>query len=150
MIVVDEIVATANMTKPGNALVAIVDDDPAARDAVASLVSAMGYRTIACEGAAAFLSSDLRPTTACVISDVRMPGISGLELYRSLEDSGRAVPMILMTAYPDETTRASALAAGVHGYLAKPFDPETLLACIRKAIQADPAIQKLSSTDPTR
>ncbi|WP_181300684.1 response regulator [Bosea sp. 124] len=137
------------MTKPESALIAIVDDDAAARDAVASLVSAMGYRTIACEGAAAFLSSELRPTTACLISDVRMPGIGGLELYRSLADSGRMVPTILMTAYPDETTRAAALATGVHGYLAKPFDPETLLACIRQAVQAGTTIQKLSSTEPT-
>jgi FixJ family two-component response regulator len=137
------------MTKSDNALIAIVDDDAAARDAITSLVSAMGYRTFACDGATTFLSSGLRPATRCLISDVRMPGMGGLDLYRLLARSGEAVPTILMTSFPDETTRASALAAGVHGYLAKPFDPEALLACLREAIRAGAAIQKLNFPDPT-
>lgn len=137
------------MTKPEGALIAIIDDDAAARDAVSSLVSAMGYRTFACDSAATFLSSVLRPMTRCAIADVRMPGMSGFDLYRSLTLSAQGLPMILMTAFPDETTRAAALAAGVSGYFTKPFDPEALLACLREAVRAGAAIRKLSATDPT-
>ena len=109
----------------------------------------MGYRTFACDSAATFLSSELRPTTRCVIADVRMPGIGGIDLYQLLARSAQAVPMILMTAYPDETTREFAAAAGMHGYLAKPFEPETLLLCLREAVRSGAAIRKLSATDPT-
>lgn len=137
------------MTKPEGALIAIVDDDAAAREAVTSLVSAMGYRTFACDSAATFLSSVLRPMTRCVIADVRMPGMGGLDLYHQLTRSAQAVPMILMTAYPDEATRDFAAAAGMHGYLAKPFDPETLLLCLRQAVRSGAAIRKLSATGPT-
>ncbi|WP_244495113.1 response regulator transcription factor [Bosea sp. Root483D1] len=137
------------MTKPDGALIAIIDDDAAARDAVASLVSALGYQTFTCNGAAPFLASGLRHETRCVVADIRMPGMSGLELYGQLARSGRVIPTILMTAYPDETTRASALAVGVHGYLTKPLDPEILLACLRAAWKSGPLIPRHSATDTT-
>lgn len=137
------------MKKPEGALIAIIDDDAAARDAVTSLVSALGYQTLACDSAATFLSSALRPTTRCVITDVRMPAMGGLELYHLLARSAQAIPMILMTAYPDETTRASALSAGLLGYLVKPFDPDALLLCLREAVRTGPVIRKLSPGDPT-
>lgn len=137
------------MKKPEGALIAIIDDDAAARDAVTSLVSAMGYRTFACDSAATFLSSELRPMTRCVITDVRMPGMGGLNLYHLLVRSTQPVPMILMTAYPDETTRASALSAGLLGYLVKPCDPDALLVCLREAVRTGAVIRKLSPSDPT-
>lgn len=110
-----------------------------------SLVAAMGFDTRAFASASAFLTSDLRTcdirsAAACLISDIRMPGMSGLELYRTLLASGRAIPTILVTAYPDDTTKARALEAGIHGYLAKPFDPEVLLACLHEALRARPTI----------
>ena len=117
-------------------LIAIIDDDEAARDAMVSLVAAMGFQAKGFDSAFAFLASDDRTATSCLLSDVRMPGMSGLELYRSLLASGRRIPTILTTAYPDRSTQARALDAGVHGYLAKPFDPEVLLACLHAALRA--------------
>jgi len=134
----------ATITMPTSALIVVIDDDDSARAAMVSLVAAMSFDTRAFANASAFLTSDLRTSdirsAACLISDVRMPGMSGLELYLTLCASGRAIPTILVTAYPDDTTKARALEAGVHGYLAKPFDPEVLLACLHEALRARPAI----------
>lgn len=135
------------MTKPDGALIAIIDDDAPARDAVASLVAALGYRTFTCDSGAAFFAAGQRHETHCVVTDIRMPGMSGIELYGQLAKSGYGVPTILMTAYPDETTRASVLALGVHGYLTKPLDPEQLLACLRVALKAGSPIPRHSAMD---
>lgn len=149
MIEADASEVAGTMTKPDGALIAIIDDDAAARDAVASLVSALGYQIFTCNGAAAFFASGLRHETRCMVADIRMPWMSGLELYGQLARSGRPIPTILMTAYPDETTRASALALGVHGYLTKPLDPEQLLASLRVALKAGTPIPRHSATDTT-
>lgn len=149
MIEADASEVAGTMTKPDGALIAIIDDDAAARHALASLVSALGYRTFTCDSAAAFFAAGQRHEARCVVADIRMPGMNGLELYGQLAKSAHAVPTILITAYPDETTRGSALALGVHGYLTKPFDPEILLACLRVALKAGPPIPRHSATDTT-
>jgi FixJ family two-component response regulator len=113
--------------------VAIVDDDEPAREAVASLVRSLGFRAAEFASASAFLQSSCRAQTACLLADMRMPGMTGLELHQHLLDGGTPMPTIIMTAHADEATRQSALHAGVHCYLPKPLHPNDLLACIRSA-----------------
>jgi FixJ family two-component response regulator len=111
-------------------LISIVDDDESARQALLGLVRALGFVVAEFQSAADFLRSDDLLRTTCLIVDVQMPGMTGLELYRHLVASGTLIPTILITAYPDETTHARALMAGVRGYLTKPFKPDDLLDCI--------------------
>ena len=125
-----------NRKMPSGARIAVIDDDAPALQATVSLIAAMGFEARGFESAYAFLASGLLATTDCLVSDIRMPGMSGVELYRRLLASDNAIPTILTTAYPDEPTRALAMAAGIDGYFAKPFDPEDLMACLRKALRA--------------
>lgn len=118
-------------------LVAIVDDDESGREAVAALVRSLGFTATEFSSAAAFLQSSSRAKTACLIVDMRMPGMTGLELHRHLLSGGTPVPTIIMTAHPNGTTRSSALDAQVHCYLPKPLAPEALLACILSALTDD-------------
>ena len=115
-------------------VIAVVDDDESVREAVAGLLKSFGYRAVPFERAEDFLNfSDLN-NTACLIADVQMPGMTGLDLQLRLVASGKAIPTILITAYPEPTVRARALQNGVRCYLAKPFRDEELLSCIRSAI----------------
>jgi FixJ family two-component response regulator len=122
------------MATGDQALVSIVDDDESAREAAAALVGSLGFAVAAFGSAAEFLRSDCRSRTACLIADVRMPGMTGPELYVHLTAAGTPIPTVLVTAFPDEASRARALRAGVRCYLAKPLAPEDLVACIRSAI----------------
>jgi FixJ family two-component response regulator len=115
-------------------LVAIVDDDESAREAVAALVRSLGFMAAEFASAAAFLQSSRRAQTACLLADMRMPGMTGLELHQHLLSGGTPVPTIIMTAHADEAARQSALQAGVRCYLRKPLHPNELLACIRSAL----------------
>jgi FixJ family two-component response regulator len=115
-------------------LISIVDDDESAREAVAGLVRSLGFVAAEFESAADFLKSDHLSRTACLIADVRMPGMTGPELHNYLTASGALIPTVLITAYADEAARNRALKAGVRCYLAKPLKPDELLACIRSAI----------------
>jgi len=115
-------------------VIAIVDDDLSVREALTSLVRSLGYAAIAFECAEDLLKSRRRRSVSCVIADVQMPGITGLELYHRLSASGNPIPTVLITAYPEDGARERALAAGVIGYLSKPFDENDLLACVRSAL----------------
>ena len=117
-----------------DSLISIVDDDESAREAVAGLVRSLGFVAAEFESAADFLKSDHRSRTACLIADVRMPGMTGPELYRHLMASGTPIPTVLITAYADEAAHARALKAGIRCYLAKPLKPDELLACIHSTI----------------
>ena len=117
-------------------LIAVVDDDASARQATAGLVKAFGYMVAMFECGRDFLRSPECGSTACLIADMQMARMSGLELFLALIAAGSPVPTILITAYPDDATRRRALKAGVIGFLAKPVDSETLLVCLRKAISA--------------
>lgn len=119
---------------PKTPVIAIVDDDRSVREALTSLVRALGYAAIAFECAEDLLKSGRRRSVSCVIADVQMPGITGLELYHRLSASGNPIPTVLITAYPEDGARERALAAGVIGYLSKPFDENDLLACVRSAL----------------
>jgi FixJ family two-component response regulator len=117
-------------------LIAIVDDDDSARDAIASLVRSFGFAVKDFRSGADFLRFDQHARAACLIADVRMPGMTGLELHRYLVRSGRPVPTILVTSYGDEAAQARALRAGVQHFLSKPLSPTVLLDCIRRALQS--------------
>jgi FixJ family two-component response regulator len=115
--------------------ISIVDDDESVREAMTGLMRSLGYSAIAFPSAEGFLTSRRRGATACLIADVQMPGMTGLELHNRLIASGEPIPTILITAYPDERARAQALNAGVLCYLAKPFSESELLACIHSALR---------------
>jgi FixJ family two-component response regulator len=120
---------------PGKIVISIVDDDESIREAMTGLMKSLGFAADAFPSGESFLTSDRRNSTACLIADMKMPGMTGLELYRQVVASGESIPTILITAYPDERVQARALQAGVIGYLAKPFDEDHLLACIRTALE---------------
>ena len=118
-------------TKP---LISVVDDDESMREAIKGLMKSLGYTSQAFASAEEFLNSRQLPRTSCLIADVQMPGMTGLELHRHLVASGKSVPTILITAFPDDSARDRALGDGVVCYLSKPFDENELLACIRSSI----------------
>jgi FixJ family two-component response regulator len=126
------------------ALVSIVDDDQPFRESMRKLVLLFGYTVEAFPSAAAFLASRFLPETACLVADVHMPGMTGVELHKHLVDAGYAIPTILVTAYPDEVVRDRALKQGVFCYLGKPVDDEHLERCLRSALQRDTPIEEIS------
>ena len=115
-------------------LISIIDDDESMREAIKGLVKSMGYTVETVASAQEFLSSRRVRRTSCLITDMQMPGMTGFELYQHLSTSGKPIPTILITAYPDNGVRERALAAGVVGYLSKPFAEDDLLVCIRSAL----------------
>jgi FixJ family two-component response regulator len=119
-----------------SALISVVEDDDLFRESMAKLMTAFGYTVEAFPSAADFLASPLLGATACLVSDVQMPGMTGLELHRHLVDVGYRIPTILVTAYPDEITRKRALKDGVVCYVAKPVDDEHLERCLRAALES--------------
>ena len=121
-------------TKP---LISVVDDDESMREAMRGLMKSLGYTAQAFASAEEFLNSREAPGTSCLIADVQMPGMTGLELHYHLLASGKTVPTILITAYPDDNVRERALSDGVVCYLSKPFDEDDLLACIRSSLSSE-------------
>ena len=117
-------------------LISIVEDDEPFRDSMRKLLTSLGYTAEAFPSAANFLASPLVADTACLVADVQMPGMTGIELHRHLVDAGQAIPTILVTAYPDEHGRNRALKDGVVCYLHKPVDDEHLERCLRRALQS--------------
>jgi FixJ family two-component response regulator len=120
---------------PKGPLVAIVDDDESIRGTTKDLLESAGFSAAVFAHAADLLKSRRLSRVRCLITDMRMPKMTGLELYRHLMASNRPIPTILMTAYPDERARAQAIKADVVGYLIKPFAADELLACVRCALQ---------------
>jgi FixJ family two-component response regulator len=117
-------------------VIAIVDDDESFRHATMSFIRSLGYAVAEFASAEAFLKSDRVYETDCLISDVQMPGMNGVELQGKLIAQGHRLPIILMTALPEIKTRTKALAAGAIGFLAKPFNDEMLITCLSKALGA--------------
>ena len=120
---------------PKKPVISIVDDDPSVREATVDLLDSMGFIAEPFERADDFLKSNRLHSTSCLISDVRMPGMTGLELHNRLVESGNVIPTILITAFPNDRDRERALQAGVKCYLTKPFNEDDLLACIRSALE---------------
>ena len=125
-------------------LISIVDDDQLFRESMRKLVMLLGYTVVEFPSAADFLASHLLPKTACLVTDVHMPGMSGVELHGRLIKLGYAIPTILLTAYPDEVVRDRALKDGVVCYLSKPVDDRELERCIRSALKRVKPIEENS------
>src|SRR6202171_3742610 len=117
-------------------VVAIVDDDDLMRSALQGLLKALGLPAQAFASAEEFLQSGQQQQTACLIADIRMPGMSGLELQAQLNAEHCRIPTIFITAHGDAKLRMQALRAGAVGFLAKPFDDEALLESVRGALQS--------------
>jgi FixJ family two-component response regulator len=126
--------ATGGMMK--KVLITVVDDDRFFRESMSRLMRSMGYTVDIFSSAADFLVSPRLAETGCLIADVQMPVMSGLELHRRLIDTGRAIPTILVTAFPNDVDRARALDDGAVCYLRKPLDEEHLARCVREALNS--------------
>jgi FixJ family two-component response regulator len=120
--------------QPMNSLVSIVDDNWFFLDSMQRLMDALGYTVETFSSASEFLSSPRLVDTACLIADVHMPAMSGVELYRYLLQEGYPIRIVLVTAYPNDVDRAHAMNDGVVCYLRKPIDEEHLLRCLRAAL----------------
>ena len=121
----------------GAPLIAIVDDDALARDGIRELVASLGYETVTFSSAQDFLASSVITKTTCLITDLQMPGLNGLELQEALRRKGYCTPVILVTAYPNEHHRRRALDNGAVGFLNKPFEEASLIRCINAAIRTE-------------
>jgi FixJ family two-component response regulator len=121
-------------------LVSVVEDDRFFRESMGRLMRSLGYTVEAFSSAADFLASPRLAETACLIADVHMPAMTGIELHRHLVAAGHTIPTILVTAYPNDVDQAHALNDGVVCYLRKPVDEQHLTRCIRAA---------LTSAEPT-
>jgi len=118
-------------------LISIVDDDRPFRESMRRLMRSLGYAAEGFPTAADFLASRRLNETRCLIADVHMPAMTGLELYRHLIDTGRRIPTILVTAYPTDADRDRALRDGVVCYLRKPLDEGDLSRCLRAVLSSD-------------
>ena len=120
--------------KGQTALVAIVDDDASMRAAIEDLLSSVGIKARSFASAEEFLLSDLKNEVGCLISDIRMPGMSGLELQAKLVAEGSRIPIIFITGHGNSRMRMQAIEAGAIEFLGKPFAEESLLGSVRAAL----------------
>ena len=120
---------------PNIPIISIVDDDDAVRNSLDDLIRSIGFQTQGFASAEAFLNSNGAYETACLILDVRMPGMNGLDLQRHLVAANRQIPIIFITSHADDDARARALDAGAVAFLYKPFREEELLNAIDAALK---------------
>ena len=116
-------------------LICVVDDDESVRRSTKLLIESHGFRVATFESAEAFLTSEQRHDTSCLILDVQMPGISGLQLQSKLTHDRHSIPIIFITAYDDNQSRRHAMQAGAIAFLDKPFTEGQLFQTIRSALQ---------------
>jgi len=128
--------------KPVEAVVFVVDDDPAVREALCSLIRSVGLNAEAFASAQDFLNSPRPDAAACLVLDVRMPGLSGLDLQRELAGSGERIPIIFITGHGDIPMSVRAMKAGAAEFLPKPFRDQDLLDAIGQALERDEAARK--------
>jgi FixJ family two-component response regulator len=121
---------------PKAPFISVVDDDRFHRASMRRLVTSLGYTVEDFASAADFLASPRLAETACLIADIHMPTMTGVELYRHLVDVGHPIPTILVTGRPDDGERARALNDGVAFYLGKPINEERLVQCLHDALQS--------------
>ena len=123
---------------PNIKIVSIVDDDDAVRTATQTFVRSLGYKAVAFASAEDFLKSPELTTANSLIADIHMPGMSGIDLQRELIDRRPELPIIFITAFPEERVRDQLMAAGAVCMLSKPYDGDTLVECIEKALARKP------------
>lgn len=117
-----------------SSLISIVDDDQSFRDSMRRLVRSLGYTVAVFPSAAEFLASPRLTATDCLVADVHMPEMTGVELFMHLIGAGHGIPTILVTAYPDDRVQELMLSAGVRCYLHKPLEEGTLIECLHSAV----------------
>jgi FixJ family two-component response regulator len=117
-------------------LIVIVDDDESARCAIHGVLKSVGLTARSFASAEEFLASGQQSETKCLISDIRMPGMNGLELQARLAEQDFRIPIIFITSYGDTTTRTQAMRGGAVGFLGKPFDDEILIESVRSALES--------------
>lgn len=116
-------------------MISIVDDDASVRESTKSLVRSLGHDAVTFSSAEDFLASEHLRATTCLITDIQMPGLSGVELQDRLIADGNRVPVIFITAFPDERTREYVLKAGAIGFLNKPFSEDRLIEHLNSALK---------------
>lgn len=116
-------------------IIAVVDDDEAVRSALDNLLQSLGLTVATFASAEEFLASSVCSSAACLIADVQMSGMSGIDMQRHLVTCGNSVPVILMTAFPQDHVRRRAEADGAFGYFAKPFESRDLIDCLERALR---------------
>jgi FixJ family two-component response regulator len=116
-------------------VISIIDDDKVVREAVETLVESLGYDSATFSSASEYLESNCLLRTSCLITDLHMPGLNGIDLQERLLRDGYCTPVIFMTAYFDEKMRDRALNAGALGFLRKPFDDKALIECLENALK---------------
>ena len=119
---------------PKDSLISIVDDDQSFRDSLRRLIKSLGYGVAVFPSAAEFLASPRLAATDCLVADIHMPDMTGVELYGHMVRSGIRIPTILVTAYPDDDDQQRMLGQGVECYLRKPLEEAALIACLRSAV----------------
>jgi FixJ family two-component response regulator len=122
--------------------ISVVDDDESVRRTTTRLIESFGFRAAAFESAETFLRSRLRDDTSCLILDVQMPGVNGLQLQSHLAAEGSGIPLIFITSYDERESRRRAMEAGAVAFLGKPFTDEQLLEAIRSALRTTKAVRR--------
>ena len=125
----------SSLKRTKSPVVSIIDDDKSIRAATNRLVKSLGFEPHTFASAEEFLQSSDLHNAACIIADIRMPGMSGVALQKRLADEGHHLPIIFITAYPEETVRAQALQAGATAFLTKPFEGKALIKCLAAALK---------------
>ena len=122
--------------------ISVVDDDESVRRSTTRLIESFGFRAAAFESAETFLRSRLRDDTSCLIVDVQMSGMNGLQLQSHLAAQGSGIPVIFITSYDERESRRRAMEAGAIAFLGKPFSDEQLLEAIRSALHTTKAVRR--------
>jgi FixJ family two-component response regulator len=121
-------------TKGRRPMISVVDDDAFVRRATENLLLSLGHDVATFASAESFLESEEAETSVCLITDLMMPGLSGLDLQQRLIADGNRLPIVFITAFSSDNVRAQALAAGAIGFLAKPYEEKALIECLTKAL----------------
>ena len=129
-------------------LVYIIDDDDAVRDSLDLLLSAAGFETISFDCAESFLAAPRKAAGGCLLSDIRMPGMSGLELMEAMHARGAACPVVLITGHGDVPMAVEAMKRGAHDFIEKPFDDQRLIAAVASALARGGAPREAAKVDP--
>ena len=116
-------------------VISIIDDDASVRAALGSLVRSLGFTARTFESAESFLDSPDLAQTSCIVTDIQMPGMSGLDLQDRLQAAGNAIPTVFITAFPEEHVRARAEAGGAIGFFPKPFDGQALAKLLLNVVR---------------
>ena len=127
-------------------MISIVDDDDFVRESLRDLIESLGYEVATFESVESFLDAPCLHETSCLITDLQMPGLSGLDLQSRLIADGHRIPVIFVTGFPDENSRVRAMGAGAVCFLRKPLDESLLISCLESALNSSTVPSKGRST----